>query len=444
MYMLSRMKRYGVEAVLVFATIAGTAIVGLSAATRPVSAAEGATAEPPAGIGRLFEIGWQRSVQAARAAQDEYDRLKAIHPADSRIDLAFALIQLQQLRYSEAATALSKVLAADKAHLPAWKLKAWTSAITKDFDAAFVEMKQIAALIARQGASATEQTAADDAAVFLGSLCGYFEGPGAAQVNATLLSNTRRDIVKQLSAPQAALFEQARAEVLKQFHKASETSQQSRTTAEEEAAAEKERQLAQLAGQIESAEQAVSVAQSRHDQVQSEVNGELREIRTQQQSLAADRRRVELEGASARREITAIDLRIVELLRLADAEKDPILSQRYRNEAARWRISRDGYVVRLAELERSAAALAAESQSLAHQADAAQNRLQQQAKALAAAQQTTLRLRQQAGRLSGQRISGSTAQVLDLERRRGALTNYVPLPVSLEEEKRRLLGGAPQ
>jgi len=444
MHMPSRIRRYGVDAVLVSAIVVGAAIVGLLAATRPVSAAESVAAEPPAGVGRLFEVGWQRSVQAARTAQEEYDRLKTLHPADPRIDFAFALIQLQQLRYSDAATALSKVLAADKGQLAAWKLKAWTSAITKDYDAAFVEMKQIAALIARQGASAAEQTAADDAAAFLGRLCGYFEGPGAAGVNAPLLSNTRRDIVKQLGASQAASFEQARAEVLKQFREASETSQQSRTAAEEEAAAEKERQLAQLAGQIESAEQAVSAAQSRYDQVQSEVNGELKEIRAQQQSLTADRRRVELEGASVRREITAIDLRIAELLRLADAEKDPTLSQRYRNEAARWRISRDGYVVRLAELERSAAALAAESQSLAHQADAAQGRLQQQAKALAAAQQTALRLRQQAARLSGQRVSGGTAQVLDLERRRSALTNYVPLPVSLEEEKRRLLGAFPE
>lgn len=444
MRMPSRMRRYGVGAVLVSAIVVGAAIAGLLAATRPVSAAQSVAAEPPAGVGRLFEVGWQRSVQAARAAQDEYDRLKARYPADQRIDFAFALVQLQQLRYSDAAAALSKVLAADKGHLAAWKLKAWTSAITKDFDAALVEMKQIAALIARQGASLVEETAAADAAAFLGGLCGYFEGPGAAQVNATLLSNTRRDIVKQLDTAQAASFEQARAEVLKQFREANETSQQSRTAAEEAAAAEKERQLAQLAGQIESAEQAVSVAQSRHDQVQSEVNGELKEIRAQQQTLTADRRRAELDGAAVRREITAIDLRIAELLRLADTEKDPILSQRYRNEAVRWRISRDGYVVRLAELERSAAALAAESQSLARQADAAQGRLQQQVKALAAAQQTALRLRQQAGRLSGQRISGGTAQVLDLERRRGALTNYVPLPVSLEEEKRLLLGGGPQ
>ncbi len=439
-----RTRRYGVGAGLVSAIAVCAAIVGFSAATRPVSAAQSVAAEPPAAVGRLFEVGWQRSVQAARAAQDEYDRLKARYPADPRIDFAFALVQLQQLRYADAATALSKVLAADKGHLAAWKLKAWTSAITKDFDAALVEMKQIAALIARRKTPTAEQTAADDAAAFLGRLCGYFEGPGAAGVNATLLSNARRDIVKQLDTAHAETFEQARAEVLKQFREASDTTQQSRTAAEEAAAAEKERQLAQLAGQIESAEQAVSVAQSRHDQVQSEVNAELREIRAQQQSLTADRRRVEVEGASVRREITAIDLRIVELLRLADAEKDPILSQRYRNEAARWRISRDSYVVRLAELERSAAALAAESQSLAHQADAAQSRLQQQAKALAAAQQTALRLRQQSARLAGQRVSGGTAQVLDLERRRGALTNYVPPPVSLEEEKRRLLGDLPE
>ncbi len=431
-------RRCGVGAVLVCVVAFGAPIAGSALA------AEGESSGPPAGVDRLFDVGWQRSVQAARAAQDEYDRLKIRHPADPRIDFAFALIQLQQLRYSEAAAALSKVLTADKQNLAAWKLKTWVSAITKDYDAAFVEMKQIAALISRKGVSSAEQTAADDAAAFLGSLCGYFEGPGAAQVNATLLSNSRRDIVRQLSSSQAAAFEQARAEVLKQFHEASQTSQQSRTAAEEEAAAEKERQLAQLAGQIDSAEQAVSAAQSRHDQVQSEVNGELKEIRAQQQSLMADRRRLDLEAVSLRREITVIDTRIAELLRLADAEDDQGRRQRYLNEAARWQVSRQRGLARLAELDRSAAVIAAEGQSLARQADAAQSRLQQQAKALAAAQQTALRLRQQAGRLSGQRVTGGTAQVLDLERRRGALTNYVPLPVSLEEEKRRLLGGLPE
>lgn len=439
-----RVRRFGVGASLVVPLVLGIAFVGIATATCAVWAAEAAAPKTPAGVDRLFEVGWQRSVQAARAAQDEYDRLKIRHPADPRIDFAFALIQLQQLRYSDAATALAKVLAADKGNLAAWKLKAWTSAITKDYDAAFVEMKQTAALVARRGASAAEQTAAEDAAAFLGSLCGFFEGPGAAQVNATLLSAARREIVNQLGTAESASFERARADVLKQFREASESSQQSRTAAEEEAAAEKERQLAQLAGQIDAAEQAVSAAQSRHDQVQSEVNGELREIRAQQQSLTADRRRLDLDFASVRREIAVIDARIAELLRLADAEDDPGRRQRYLNEAARWQVSRQRGLVRLAELDQSAATLAAESQSLARQADAAQSRLQQQAKALAAAQQTALRLRQQAGRLSGQRVSGGTAQVLDLERRRSALTNYVPLPVSLEEEKRRLLGGLPE
>jgi len=390
-------------------------------------------------VAELLETGWQRSVKARAAAQKQYDQLRKIAPDDPRLPYAYALVQLRQLRYPEAARLLDEVLSQDKKNLTFWKVRAWLSVLTKEYDSALLEMQRLAELLPAEDALGDAETPYRQTAEFLGRLCAYLEGPVQASVDDRALDDCRQQILKRLTTTRKAAMEEGRKDLLQQFSGAVEETE--KTSAEAKATAAKHRQqiLGDLDRQQEELKTEATAAEARQAEVKKQLTYELEKIDTEQRRIVDTFRRLQYDAVALRRELATIDDRIVGLLDLAGREEDPLRKQRILDDAAHWRIMRHRPARALADVDARGTALNLQQAALVQQRREIEARWQREVGEVDKLRRSVDRIRNAKDKVQSQPVRGNTGQVRDLKSRSVALTTYLPLPINLEDERRRLL-----
>jgi len=403
-----------------------------------------AAAEQPQGAGlavevkKLFQLGWDRTQESRRQAAEQYDRLDRLAPADSRIPYAYALVQLRQYRYAEAARLLDQSLRRDKNNLAAKKLQIWLAVLTKQYNQALVQMRGLAELLGGKDAAAGLRRA-DDLPAFLGRISGYLAGPVRPQVSQPALTACQGRIVARLATPEKTAFEQARRHVLDQFSGAAEAVELSATEAQLLAAQRKDHVLEELDRKLQQAEAQIAEQRARAAKRQEQLKYEIEKLTAESENINNTRAQLQSHLITLREEFDILSVRIQQLLIQAEAEQQGERRQRLLDEAARQRTERRRILPRMAELERRLADLLAAGVKMLDQRNMLAGEMQKLSRDVAQAHAALERVRAQRDNAAGESIAGDTPGVRDQKRRAAALTTYVPLPLLLEDEMKRLL-----
>ena len=406
-----------------------------------VATAQAQPADSPEGLRQLLDAGWQKSVKARDEATQLYARLKVAAPGDIRVSQAYLLALLKQSRYPEALKVVDEVLARDKKNVEALQIRTWLLVITKEYNAAMGDMQRLGDLLPQQEAEGDAEQVNRDVAAYLGRLCGFMEGPAKEAVDDISLTRCRERILSRMITPRQEPFEQARRGIIAQFSGAAEGAEQDKAAAEAEAARLKEQKVEQASRTAEDAAARVSEAESREQNARSERDKELERVATAERALLPRFAQVEGEAGRIRTEISIIEGRIADSLRQADREEDELRRAFWRREAARWGIERDRWLGSLGALDRQYAVLNAERLGLQQRRASAEARYAREAGNVDQARRTADRARMAVTNAQKTAVTGNTAGVLDQKRRALAMTSYVPLPLSLDTLREKLLEG---
>jgi DNA repair exonuclease SbcCD ATPase subunit len=394
------------------------------------------------GLQAIFEAGWPRSLKAQQQARQQYDRQKVLAAKDWRLHYAYALVQLRQLRYPDALKAINEVLALDKNNLTAWQIKIWLLALTGEDKDALSEMERLGDSLPREEAAAEAEARYAGVAGFLGGLCGYLEGPGREGVDELLAVKCRQRISDRLTTSRRGPFEEARRSVAAQFSTAAKEIDEKSAAAEAQAAKEKDRVLEELQSKAEKLAAEMATAEQRNEKLKKDLDYELEQITSRERTVLAEAQTLEAQAIPLREEVRILDGRIAHLLEAADREKDQFERQRLLNDAARWRLHRNRVLATLDDLNRRYATLNSERLALQQRRQNAVARYQKEAARLDTLRRSLERTRAEQAKAAGKTVTGNSPAVRDQKRRAAALTTYVPLPVSLEDERDRLLESA--
>jgi hypothetical protein len=408
----------------------------IAANTPPVLSAQ---ADLKTGLKTLFDAGWSRTTKGRDAAQREYDRLRAVAPKDASVRYAYALVQLRQLRYPDAAKLMGEVVAADKTNAAALKFKIWLAAVTKEYPEALASMERLIDLLPREDAAGKAETPHRETVAFLGRMCGYFEGPGQDSVDELLAVKCRQRITDQLSTARRAVFEEARRNVVGQFTGTAKAIGEKAAESEAEATKQRERDLAELQGKAEKTAAEIKEMEARNEKLKLELDSELQKFAQREQPIITTMQQIEVQAAPLRNDIRSIDNNIAYSLDAAGREKDPVTQQMLLNNATNYRLQRNQLLGTLDVLTRRYAALGNDLAVVQQQKQVVLAKFQREVGRVDVLRRTLDRTRNEANRLSGKSITGNTPLVRDQKRKAGAFSTYVPLPISLEEERDRLL-----
>jgi hypothetical protein len=395
------------------------------------------------GLERLFETGWNRSVNARAEARQQYEKLLSQFPKDVRVPFAYALVQLRQLRYPDAAKLIDRVLQTDPKNLAARKAKVWLAMLTKEYDAALSEMPRLADLLPADDAPGDAETPFREIAGLLGRLIGFLEGPAKDSVDGARLADCRQRIVSKLSSTRQTVFDQARRSVVEQYAGAAEEADQTGAAAQDAATRRKEKMLQDLDRKAEDTAAQAAAEEKRLEELKKKFDYELEKIAAEERSVLEQGRQIEVQAVGYRRELQVLDERIAQLLSLADQTDDPNEKQRLYNDATILRARRQRPLAVLADLDRRYATLNAQRAGLVQRRQEIQVRYQQESGRADQLRGSLDRIRKDKGRVQNQSVSGNTPQVRDQKKRSVSLTTYVPLPLSLDAERDRLLESFP-
>jgi len=117
----------------------------ISIAKEPASASDGPLGKR---VANLFQIGYGRGPRAASDTQRAYESLRTSADGDPRIDFAHGLIQLRQLKQSDAQSDfIAATKRPGKIYLPAWETLIWCNFVGKEFDEGLETLVKFARLV---------------------------------------------------------------------------------------------------------------------------------------------------------------------------------------------------------------------------------------------------------------------------------------------------------
>jgi len=405
---------------------------GAPAAEPPSSGLRGSFAE-------LFESGWQRSPAARDRAAEQYQLLRQAAPDDSRIPFAYALVQVYQYRYADAAKLFDEVLAEDRQNLTAVKVRIWLAMLLKDFDVALSGVRHLNRMLPDKDAPGDAERPYYEAVDLMGRVCGYLSGPAGDPVFAGRADQTAQAVAARLTSTRRSVFEESRQAVIGASTQAAQDVDATRTAEVSSAVAQKEQQLMVLDRQGQQLASDTAAAQQRLEKVREELEDEMAEIRKRDQQLVMQLGRVEAEAAHLRHEAIALENRIADLLAAAEEAEDPLRRQRYVDEANHWRFRLDRIVLAGRQMDRQLRALSAERMKLQQQGAAAGANYEHELRMAQNVHQAAQRVAAQQQKVAAEPINPNTGRVRAKKKRAVAFRTYVPLPINLEEEKRKLL-----
>jgi hypothetical protein len=403
----------------------------------PVSADDANTRDA---VAKLFDAGWEPSFKARAIADDHFAEAARVAPNDWRVSYAYALVQIKQNRYPEAAKRIDDLLAGDKENVALWKAKIWLSMLTKNYPVALVEMDKLSQLVPADAAEGAAEEPHRDVARYLGRLLGFLEGPVDSAVSAATRDRTKRQILTRLGPAREAAFEEGRGRVSDQYAELTGAKEATAEAAKAAAEAEQQRLAAELKAKAEQITAKGEELDERREKLRAEGKAELDAIAKEDQPLLNELARLSSLATIPRQQLGLLSLEINRLQGLADREKDPVQRNFLINDINRLAILASRYDAELGALEARAAGVAAQRVNI--------QRRYQQAQASYTAQfgqigSTLADLDKQQKRTEGEQqrnqrpTAGDTRRSRALAAQATAFTTYEEFP--LEAERQRVL-----
>ena len=288
------------------------------------------------GVARFLETGWNPETAKPEALAAQFEQIRELAPGDARLTYAFALVELKNRRYGEAARLLGEVLAANKDDLAARRARVWLLMLTKRYPAALVEMELLAMSFPAKNAGGEAEQTYRELAGFLGRMYGFLEGPMSGAVVDHVLADSRDRVTARLSPQRRMAFDEANRALARHFA----TLDLDRGRKQDEAKATEQRDLDRVRDGIDRERRRLATEQkaldTQADKARGDLKSDLAAIDPELQQLDARLAQLQSNANSLGRRARAIQMQIGLLLFQADHSPDPGDQADLRSQAAQW------------------------------------------------------------------------------------------------------------
>ncbi len=298
--------------------------------------AAGADNQLATAVAQFFETGWNPQTAREEPLTADFERIEQLAPGDRRIAYAFALIELKNRRYSQAARLLDDALSTDKDDLAARRAKVWLLMLTRKYPAALVEMELLAKSLPPPNAGGRDEDTYREMAAFLGRMFAFLEGPMSGAVVEHVLADSRDRVTARLNPQRRAIFDAANRELIRRFA----TLDLDRENRQDQAKASEQRDLDRVHDGIDRERRRLTderkTLDARSDKLRADLKSDLAAIDAELQPLDARLARLETSANSLARSIRAAQAQIALLLFQADHSPDPNDQADLRSQAAQF------------------------------------------------------------------------------------------------------------
>jgi predicted nucleic acid-binding Zn-ribbon protein len=389
---------------------------------------------------RLLDVGWGTTTSFRTAADAQVEALFSTAGRRPSAVYAAGLVQIKQRRYAEAARLIDEVLSRDKGDLPAWRAKVWLLTVLKNYDGAMVAADELSKLLPKDVTKTDEEDPLRHYVAFLGRIYGFLGGPAQTNVNIDGRKESERALTSRLSEHRQVIFEEARDGVLQKFVELTDAKETVKDKAKDQADAEREKTLAEIAEQRDVNKDKVKELEARIDKFKKEHEKEIEAVRKADAPLQSRLTSFSNQATSLNTQLFNIDSQIVVVQAQLNAARDQNVKNLLFLELNRLSLLEGNTQTELFNVNRQAAGVQQQRSDLAvrqQRADAAlANKVGQVDEELNAIAKKERRADIAEKRAS--KAGPATPQsALSLSAQAAALITYEPFP--LEQEKNRLL-----
>lgn len=392
-------------------------------------------------VARLLDVGWGTTTSFRAAADAQSEELFAAAGRQPSALYAAALVQIKQRRYAEASKLVDEVLARDEENLPAWRAKVWLLTVLKNYEAAMVAADSLSKLLSKEETTlADEETRQRIYVAFLGRVYGFLGGPAQANVNIDGRKESEKAVVSRLSENRLAAFEEARDGVLQKFVELTDAKETVKGKAKDQADADREKTLAEIAEQRDVNKEKVKELQAKVEKAKQEYQKEAETVQKADAPLQTRLDALSTQATSVRMQLFSIDSQIAVVQAQLAATRDQNLRNILFLELNRLSTLEGTTQAELLNFSRQAASVQQQRSSLAvrlQRADAELSgklgQIDDELNSIAKKER-----RAEVAEKRAVKAGPTTPQsALSLAAQAAALTTYEPFP--LEQEKSRLL-----
>ena len=391
-------------------------------------------------VAKLLEIGWGESFRVLKPSGEAFDEAKRLAPADARVPFAFALVNIKHRKYDDAKKLLEEAIRLDEKYLAARKASIWVEMLLKRYEAALVEIEQLAAFLPTEAADRAADTADVALAQFIGRLFGFLEGPAKTSVKEDVAAAVKARVLARISPAMRRELAAGGQRVADQFAELYLTREQTKEDAQAAEAKSQQREANRLAEDRKDVAEDKAALTDQVAKTREELDRLLSDLEKKLEPLDREYSRLSARAATVRDRILDYDREIGRYVALLDVTDEPAIRLRYQIEIDRLDAIQARYVADYRVLERQAAAVGAQRGAILSQRDATLARYNAEAKRLG---KEGVKLRRDEQRIARDEQrnerppSGNTPKVRLLSRKAFAFTTYEPFP--LEQAKAELL-----
>ncbi len=251
----------------------------LAAFSLPTCGVGAAEADVKAKALRIFDVAEasKPTVTSRAATREQLTKLAPSAKDDYRVRYAYALAMIREHHYPEALTAVNALIQSQPKYLPAHRTRAWLLlSLHKNLDA-LVELETLAKLLPQAEADGEEELAYTEAAQFMGTVIGYFEGPGKSMIKAPVCAKYKTLLLARLTSERREAFHEQSKAVAGRFAEV--------MAGTEKAVAKSAEQKKQAADQVEGEKVELSKARA---EAKSQAEKTVEQLRAEWKTLGID------------------------------------------------------------------------------------------------------------------------------------------------------------
>ncbi len=401
------------------------------------------SSEADVAVKDLLDVGWRTTPDARQQIDERFAAVPDAVRGDARVAYAYALSLVKLRREADAARVIAPLAAAKTPPLGVLRAQLWLTMLTRQYDAALVQMERIAAQVA---AEAADPPLAEhrETARRMGMMIGFLETPAEGSVPPAKLEDYRNRIAAALPPPLAEGVAEGRQAVKQQHAQWLAQQTDAEAQADEQSDAERQRLLDSAKAERDQIAVRRRELAEQLQKLREELGSEMETLQASERPLAEQLTVAVLQGRRVQDELLGVLDEIARLSDLLRRTRDPeqrrlllIEIDRLERIAARIRLQVD-------QMEREVAILEARVVEIRQRAEATRVRYGREIASRESDQQS---LNRRESQLTGMeqravRMKSGRGQSRSLAARAAALSTYVAFP--LEEEKQRLLATCEQ
>ena len=273
-------------------------------------------------VARLLDVGWGTTTSFRNAADSQAEALFSAAGRKPSAVYAAALVQIKQRRYAEAAKLIDEVISRDEADLSAWRAKVWLLIVLKNYEGAMVAADQLSKLLPKDDSKTDAEDQHRHFVAFLGDAYGFLGGPAQANVSLETRKESEKAVTGRLSESRLVIFEEARDRVLQKFVELTDARETIKGKAKEQADADREKTLAEIADQRDINKERVKELEAKIDKARKEYDKEIESIRKADAPLQSRLTTLGNKATSLNTQLVSIELQIVSVQTQYNATRD--------------------------------------------------------------------------------------------------------------------------